>query len=370
VKAFGKSESYAPTLKHCRIICSPSDAFKTVWGPACKDIEERVYASKHFIKHIPVPERPAFLKEMERNGRKYYITDYTAFESHMRDSVMESIECVVYRYFLTNFPELAETVCKSITGTNAIRFSSGLKCKVKGRRMSGEMSTSLGNGLTNLFLALYVLHEKGVPYETIDLAVEGDDGQLCVPKEVDLSTKDFENLGFTIKLEEVSAPGVGKPGVAFCGMNSIDGQNVRELIPFISKFAWTLNEPGASSKRRSSLLVAKALSAIYETPQCPIISVIARQALAMYPGVAPLFISDGYHTSNVPTEISTFNPTSGVRHGFEQLTGISVQQQLEYERRIVADGNLSCLRDLPTSSLPNTAFTDAVRLRYWGGWVT
>jgi len=366
VKSFAKAEPYVPVLKNIRWINSRSDSFKVYAGPAFKDIEEQVYASKFFVKHVPIPDRPDLILSFERAGRRYYITDYKAFESHMTVQVMQAIECNVYRFFLKKFPELARVICSTIAGTNRCRNACGVRCKLKGRRMSGDMCTSLGNGLTNLFLALYILEElKGVPLSEVDILVEGDDGLLAIPSHVEISKADWLSMGFTLsKLVETKRPGEGTAEAAFCGMNIIRdeqgrGWNIKPLVPWISKFAWALRARGSHSVRLGGLLRAKALSALCELPNCPIVSVIARVALEMTQCYDPVYIEDGYHHYDATP--GDFQESASVREAYYSLTGIDPETQKRVERSIQ---NCRDVKVLESILIPN-----ACQQRYWAGWV-
>jgi len=330
-------------------------------GPAFKDIEAAVFADHHFVKHVPVVDRPALLAEMERVGREYYITDYTAFESHMTAPIMEAVECEVYQFFLQRFPMMADTICASLMGVNKCTYCCGLSISTKARRMSGDMCTSLGNGLTNLFIGMYIIEEvRKIDSSLYQLKVEGDDGVIACPIGSNLSILDWKNAGFTIKLERVVKPGFGKKGVAFCGMNVVDGQNVRELVPFLCKFGWTLHESGASPARRRQLLKAKAMSALAESPQCPIVAVIAHTALSTTGSITPIFKEDGYHPQLGKFVLPRFAPSIAVREGYYQLTGISPVDQVRYEDAIRKTGCVDILKDIGLTRTQE---------RYWAGWV-
>lgn len=99
VDAFPKTEHY-PVFKHCRLINSRSDAFKVWSGPMFKAIENEVYSDHWFIKHVPVPDRPALIKQMRKVGYRYWQTDFTAYESHFNATFMDACECELYRWCL------------------------------------------------------------------------------------------------------------------------------------------------------------------------------------------------------------------------------------------------------------------------------
>lgn len=349
VSSFGKSESYE-AYKHLRWINSRTDAVKSFLGPYFKAIEGVVYELPWFIKHTPVPERPAKLHALMKAGRRYYFSDYTAYESHFTPEVMDAVECVLYRHCLAD-TEDADFVCNILMGKNRLATRLGVQATLDGRRMSGDMCTSLGNGFTNLMLALFLAHRSGAEMEGF---VEGDDGVFSTNME--LSSELFEKVGFTIKLVEVTDPLSGIPvdtGVshpeswargeyfgAFCGvLCSEDGQQLRDPRKFFSTFAWTLSCIHAGDATMKALARSKALSAVYETPHCPLVSVLARHVLKLTKGVKAR-AGEGWEAVNAykvavcdEDKWPEFNPTDATRALFARLFSISIPAQLEVERR-------------------------------------
>lgn len=340
IDTFVKSEFY-PTWKHARMINSRSDAFKAWSGPKFKAIEEVVYDLPEFIKHIPVPDRPRAIAALKQAGRRYYQTDFTAFESHFTPEFLDVCECELYRHCLQNDNDV-EFLCSVIMGCNRMRTRTGVRAQVKGRRMSGDMCTSLGNGFTNLMLAKFIASEKGGDVLGF---VEGDDGLFCT--DVELTSGDYARLGFTIKIEEVADP----CEASFCGMVfSGSGEIIREPRRFLMGFGWTQSFINAGPRIMDELLRAKALSTVYETPQCPVVGAMARYALRMTRHVHPRFVSDGYHTQ-LPdvVRVPEFHPSGDTRNLFEHLYGVSIAAQLAIERAI-DDGDF----ELVASLLPPT----------------
>lgn len=188
--------------------------------------------------------------------------------------------------------------------------------------MSGDMCTSLGNGFTNLMLALYLVHKKG---GTLEGFVEGDDGLFAT--DVELTAADYEKLGFTIKIEEVTDP----REASFCGMVFAENEIIREPRRFLMGFGWTQSYIHAGTRIMDQLLRAKALSTAYETPQCPIVGAMARYALSATRSVRPRFVNDGFHHPPDEAPIAEFNPQAATRQLFARLYGISVPEQLEAE---------------------------------------
>lgn len=335
IKSFVKREQY-PCYKHARMINSRSDHFKAWAGPRIKAVEEIVYgALPEFIKHTPVPERPAKVCGLYKPGSRYFNTDFTAFESHFTPQVLDAIEGELIRHCLGDDGEFYMRV---MCGLNKMRTSRGAGASVRGRRMSGEMSTSLGNGFTNLMLVKFIASEH---HGHVDGYVEGDDGIFRT--DFTLTEQDYLRLGFTIKIVEVSHPA----RASFCGIVCAEsGQILRDPRRFLASFGWTLSFLGAGEGIMKSLLRAKALSACYETPHCPIVGVLARYALSHTRGVLPKWVDDGFHVCpHDEWEVPDFAPSSDTRLLFEEVFGVSVRDQLRVEA-LIRSGDLGAIQHI------------------------
>lgn len=325
IQTFGKREAYT-CYKHLRLINSRADVFKAWSGPLFKAVEEVVYGLPEFIKHVPVAERPERIRALKMAGRRYFATDFTAYESHFTSEFLDACECQLYRHCLSSFTDV-DFLCDTLMGWNKLRSRTGVKAEVRGRRMSGDMCTSLGNGFANLMLAKFMAHELG---GSIEGYVEGDDGIFS--SSVELTKEAYASMGFTIKIEEVEDP----CAASFCGLVfSESGEIIRDPRRFVGTFGWTQSFLYAGSKIMDELLRAKALSAAYETPQCPIVGAFARYALGITRGVRPRFVEDGYHHPPDEVEVPAFNPADDTRHLFEQLYDIPRAVQLQIEAHVM-----------------------------------
>lgn len=347
ISSFIKTEGY-PEFKHARPINSRCDQFKVFTGPYFKQIEKSVFGLKWFIKHVPVAERPIHLRKLEQFGRKYVASDYSAYEGSFLPEILMACECILYRYMLGNFPGMADFICSVISGKNVLHFRRGVSVSTLGHRMSGDMCTSLGNGFTNLMVWFFLMEEMGVSENEWEGFVEGDDGIFAYPDYVSVSESLYEDLGFIVKLQHVASP----EDASFCGIIGVDGQNLRNPFEFAQNFGWTSTDIGARPAKLKSLLRAKALSAVYETPQCPIVRSYAQWALKHTRGCVPKFVEDGYHdTSAIPRDeksLSDFNPSDRVRERFHALFGIPACDQIRLEKAILKFGP-SVLTELAVS---------------------
>lgn len=282
VKSFAKDEPY-PEYKHARGINSRTDEFKCFVGPVFKLIEEQVYANKHFIKHVPVRDRPKTISErLYREGAQYIATDYTAFESLFTKEIMAAVEFELYAYMTKELPYHRRFMwyCWNVLAGKNICHFKNFVLRLWATRMSGEMCTSLGNGFANLMFMLFMLDEKGCT--GVDGFVEGDDGLFAfegpVPTELE-----FQSLGLKIKL--VKHRDLCR--ASFCGLifDPFDCTNVTNPLEVLATVGWTTNRYALSkdSKLRS-LLRCKALSLAHQYPGCPIIQPLAFRLLELTEG--------------------------------------------------------------------------------------
>jgi hypothetical protein len=307
------------------MINSRCDAFKAFSGPLFKAIEEVLYARKEFIKHTPVPDRPAKIRALRQDGLNFYQTDFTAFESHFAPHFLDVCECELYRWCLS-WSKDAEFLCSVIMGTNNMKTRSGVRASIEGRRMSGDMCTSLGNGFANLMLAKFLASEQ---HEALNGFVEGDDGLFATRAQ--LTEKQYEELGFTITVDTVSNP----CEASFCGMVFADsGQIVKDPYRTLVNFGWTTTCVGCGPKTRMSLARARALSLCYEVGQCPVLGAWGRMVLRKTRGVVPRFVDDGYHTPPPEMKIPAFAPAADTRELVARKYGMSPAAQIRAEQLI------------------------------------
>lgn len=327
VKAFIKSEHY-PQYKHARHINARCDLAKCVFGPVIKTMERLVYELPEFIKHVPIQDRPALIKRMKRSGCRYVASDHTAFEAHFTKEVMSVVEFEVCRHMLQNHPDIEALLEDTEAGMNDIKLkSSDIRVLIEGMRCSGDMWTSLFNGLGNLLSFLYGCEMVGCKF--VEGFVEGDDGIFAV-QGVPPTAKDMEKLGFEVKYEYHDDPATA----SFCGLILAGDSIVRDPTKFFMGFGWCDRFIGAGPKVKRQLALAKALSALYETPGCPIVAAAAEHVYESTRGVEARFIDGAYRT--VPKDYAPprVNVTAETRDLFSRLYGISPSAQIDAEEAI------------------------------------
>lgn len=336
ISCFLKGECYQ-AFKDPRLINSRSDEFKCLFGPWCTWMESIVYRLPMFAKHIRVRDRPKIIENMISHMPVQFVSDYSRFESSMRPELMEAIECVVYTHF-----GVPQGYMNVITGKNHLCARKGVfEAVVYGSRMSGEMNTSLGNGLTNYLMFAYYAHCHGLPIVGM---VEGDDGIYGSTQRFD--PKWFLKLGFKVELIEdkpVNAAG-------FCRQFwTSDGTVVTDLYR-LTKLGWTMHLPKAASlTKKKELFAAICLSLGHELGGSPIFWAFAKKYGRS--GKVPLnwwelneaqTLGIEYeikgHWIHLKGEAPWQQPSLQTREEYSLMFGISVGAQLAIEKQVF-DGN-------------------------------
>lgn len=352
VDAFVKDETY-DKYKEGRGIYSRSDYFKVIAGPMFKAVEEILYSlktnttsvswdeecichSETFVKHIPVLNRAAhILNKLKGPGRKYMITDYTAYEKHFTKKIMNMIEFKLYRFLFRNCPLqsiLLNKILEVLVSKNKIYFRDFVYHMEAGR-MSGEMNTSLGNGFANFMIFQFVHHQLG--NTQVDGVFEGDDGAGCYVG-TDPTTEMYAELGFTCKIELITEV----CEASFCGLiyDEVDQVSIANPIKILLNLGWSnMRYVNCKNKKRKKLLKAKLLSLAYQYPGVPIVQPMARHFLTLFhPRLkADFAIFDRYMQTEIIEGCKNLPPpapiTPRTRHLMERIFGVSVAEQLELE---------------------------------------
>ena len=278
VGSFCKDETNAD-FKFARAINARSDEFKCAIGPIVKLIEEQIYQMPCFVKHIPVVDRPKYITEMlDIPGSIVVATDYTSYESHFNKKLMSNLEFVMYEFMTQHLPDhevFMGYMNNVVAGVNVCRFKR-FNMMIEATRMSGEMTTSLGNGFANYVL---MRHMCRMTDSKIVGVVEGDDS-LCVISGVIPTKEDFASIGLNIKLDEH----VFFNEASFCGLifDRQDLINVSDPADILLNFGWCGKQyVDCKNLRLLELLRAKSMSFAYMYRGCPIVQALAHYGMRM-----------------------------------------------------------------------------------------
>ncbi len=343
-KSFIKDETYFE-YKALRLINSRVDSAKCFFGPFVAAVSKEVFKTRWFVKNIPVDQRPVALAELVRPGNEYIYTDYTSFEAHFVAEIMQLTQLKLYKHMTKNLPagyksDILRFVEMHLAGLNRCVFNFVI-VELMATRMSGEMDTSLANGFSNLMLFLFVCHEKSIPEHTVRGFVEGDDGIFSLPVKCNITEKDFEDLGFTIKIGITSKFNEA----SFCGQvyDIDDGIVVTDVVDSLMRLGWTNKRyVNANEKTKMQLLRARGFSYAYQYNGCPVLSVLGRKIIELTEGVEIedriIDNYDLYHKKILQTALVSLpdekTPGLSTRYLVADKFGLPIVDQLKMEAKI------------------------------------
>lgn len=353
VKCFIKDEWYEEP-KFPRMISARVDEAKALYMPIFRSIEEEVYKLPYFVKHMTTQERIVRVHELFGLD-EVYVTDYSAFETHFVPELMNACEMRVYRYMLRNFPAEFRLV-ERLAGMNHL-WSKLFHGKILGVRMSGEMNTSLGNGVSNLLLMLFAAYMT--KNEVLAALVEGDDGlfKLKHPPQQQF----FVDMGLELKCCRTQAYRSG-----FCGLNynPVTLRNCSKPLSCLMKMGWVGTRYAASSiKKVEEVQTATAYSYASEMKGVPLVWAMCKKIISRrhitYARAWKYY--DTYWREHVTMCDEVVEPSMEDRTFFSEVTGISVADQLTIECDILhSEGPIrspTLLAYLPSSYVDAWDFT-------------
>lgn len=306
VHSFIKRECY-PEYKYPRGIYSRSDTFKVLVGPICHKIEEQVFKHPAFIKMVPVEERPRYISDMfaGTEGLPKTATDYSSYEACLVPQLMRAAEFQLYDYMVQNLGSTGQwfsaIMRRALLGLNKCEFKN-IVATIRGRRMSGEMVTSLGNGFTNLMVTLFINSLAGEDPRTMPIIVEGDDCLYC-NRRGSPQVNDYARLGLIVKLESHA----NSSEASFCGQLFARGtiDVICDPIKVLLNFGWSFSDQRMSRRNHRGLLKAKALSYAWQYPACPVVTALAYHYLDLLDDVEEVWGTEG---GKIPWQQSKLRP--------------------------------------------------------------
>lgn len=168
--------------------------------------------------------------------------DAKRFDLHVSVDALKW-EHSIYLWLYNYDPELAELLRMQLENVGIGFCDDGkIKYKVKGRRMSGDMNTALGNCLLACGIVYEFMENLGIKYRFIN---NGDDCGVIISRKdipkLSTVTQHFEEFGFRLEVEK---PVFELEHVEFCQMNPMfDGKHwrmVRKVVDAIEKDSMSL----------------------------------------------------------------------------------------------------------------------------------
>lgn len=280
MNSFVKAECY-PMYKFPRTINGRVDRAKIILGPLIKSIEKVVYKHPAFIKNIPVHDRPTYILNKFSGPNEFFATDYSSFEASFK-YLLVRIEYEVYSFFAGS--AVAKFICYCFYLDNKCTYKY-FTITVLFKRMSGDMNTSLGNGIINLICISFVMYQKGegIMWAMYFIIIEGDDSLFAPTRKCEIVESDFAILGLKVKIEHHQSVNTA----SFCGqVFDLETMSVlTDPIKVLCRFGYADGRYWrAGNKTKMSLLRANAFSMLYQYSGCPVVGALARRLLVLTRG--------------------------------------------------------------------------------------
>lgn len=309
VEAHVKWESYQNEKKYVRMIFARMDHFKVFFGPYSKLMQKVMYKKlRCYITNIPVRDLPKYLLSYLCNFDLIFTTDFSMFESHNYPWLMyHCFVQITYALFSHEMDEELATSLYVLVDTNIIE-NQHVSCKIDGKVMSGETTTTLTNTDTNYFLLCYILECEGLVYGSgfffkygrlfyfafrgsvdPDIGFElvifcaGDDGLfgLTLIPGVDYTvyeSEDYLNV-YGVKLKISIKESISGSGFLSKYYSEIDLKTLCDPLKQLSKCILSPKYSNSSSGVKKALARARAMSLLYEFGHCPIVGSYAKCVL-------------------------------------------------------------------------------------------
>ncbi len=206
--------------------------------------------------------------------------------------------------------------------------------------MSGDMNTSLGNGITNYIVILFIIWDKH-RIIIISIVIEGDDSLFRLPIGKTLDNDDFAQYGLNVKIEKHTRLSTA----SFCGMvfDEVDMVNLADPGKVLRRMGFfDVKYARARRSKQLGLLRAWGFSMYYQYHGCPVIEAAALYALRVTRGVYAIMNSINYYKfsdkEKIPaSEEKAFalypkgNVGLGSRSLCQELYGLSYDEQIHIE---------------------------------------
>lgn len=194
ISAFIKNEKYFETDKAPRMILGRNPKFNILYGLFIAPIESAFFKLPYICNSCDFKQcADKFSKIIGWYGEN----DFSKFEASQRAKLLIQIEYKLYQKFFPGNQLLEKLFALKLVKNG--RTTNGTKFSFEQCRGSGDMDTSLGNGILNYIAIRYFMHKNNCLSDNI--LVKGDDSVFQLPEHRSDYVNTFSHFGFDAKLE-------------------------------------------------------------------------------------------------------------------------------------------------------------------------
>lgn len=351
IQAFVKAEKTNPDAKvnpDPRMIQARGPRYNLAIARYLRYVEHLIYNLEHrgvrsVAKGMNQTQRA---EAITRKFAAFYDTvcfsiDCSRWDQHVSLEILE-VEHGFYQHFYPDSAELAQLL--KWQRTNRCRTKNGVKYRVRGGRMSGDINTALGNCLLMVLMVRAVMDKMGVEYDLFD---DGDD---CL---IFINGRDFEAVSqqlpalFRLFGQELKVENVARQlsDIVFCQsrivFNGVTNVMVRDWRKVLSQACCGTKHWNEPNMVRPML----GLVAACESVLCKGVPILAPFAAAMHRlsggCVAKVNACDSGLLRRYEIETGRTDPvyesskiTTAARVSFQETFGVDVGLQHAIERRL------------------------------------
>lgn len=344
INVFQKCENY-PEVKEPRAISACSQECKALLGGFYHLLE--IHAKKStpfFVKGMNPYMIREKMRELSQKWSLFMGSDYSSYEGSQDYQWQNLIEKRILKEWLLNYPDVYQQIDRIYTKGHDIYWRKRYFGHLNGKRMSGDVQTSLGNGICNALIWKFVSYKCEAP---MDILVEGDDAFICTDKPLDVSI--VQQLGFDCKID---GPSFNYEDICFLSMyqyHSVPFGNIPKVIDKIgtvkSSFFTTQWQQGKEDKIRD-YAYTKAYCFLFMYVGTPIIDPICRQIMRVSGGKFDISLMEDHYFERLGDNFKIpYRPiTPEIRRRVSEIwPQYSLQYQYELEDQVNKMDSLSYL---------------------------
>lgn len=295
INIFQKCENY-PEIKEPRAISACSEEAKCYLGGYLHAIDKHaIKTCPFFVKGLNSYAIDNKKTNLARRWSLFMGSDYSSYEGSQDYCWINMIEKTIYLKWLENYPEIQQHISEIYEKGHDIYYRKTFWGHLRGKRMSGDVQTSIGNGICNALIWKYVSYVSNVP---IELLVEGDDAFICSDAELDVSI--VHRLGFDCKID---GPSTNPDDICFLSRYMIDGNPFADIPKVMDKIGVVKSSHFAKCYKRNTnrslreindYAYTKAYCYLFMYSGCPVVDPACRAIMRCTQGRFRLELMDDY----------------------------------------------------------------------------